>query len=119
MVFVAKRIACCDVLDPNDRGDVAGVTGVDVFPLISLNLNQAADALALVRARIVNRIALGKRAGINTEENQFADEWIAPKLESKRAEIAVVIRRRLDFLMRVGLHSDRRRNVQRTWQIID
>ena len=57
IIFVAKRVAGRDVLDPDDRRDVAGVTGFDVFALVRLNLDQTRDALALVRARIVNRVA--------------------------------------------------------------
>src|SRR5437868_8164094 len=119
MVFVAKRIARRDVLDPDDRGDVAGITGLDVFPLVSLNLDQAADALALVCPWIVNRVALGKRTRINPEKDQFPDEWIAPKFESKGTEFSVVIRRRLDSFMGIGFHANRRRDIERAGQIVD
>src|SRR5437762_11118207 len=119
MVFVAKRIAGCDVLNPDDRGDVAGITGLDVFPLVGLNLNQAADALALVCPRIVNRVALGKRTTINTEKDQFPDEWIAPKFGSKRTEFSVIIRRRLDSFMCIGFHANRSRDIERAGQIVD
>src|SRR4029077_3796307 len=88
-------------------------------PLVGLNLNQATNALALVRARIVNRVALGKGAGINAEKNQFADKWIAPKFESERAEPPIVVRRRLDLFVCVGLHANSGRDVERAWQIID
>ena len=51
MIFVAKRVARRDVLDPDDRGDVARVTGVDVFALVGLNLNQT----RLMRSRLFVR----------------------------------------------------------------
>ncbi len=60
MILVAKRVAGGDVLDADDGGDVAGVNGVDVLALVGLDLDQAADALALVGARIVNGVALGE-----------------------------------------------------------
>ena len=105
MILVAKRVARRDVLDADDRGDVARVTGFDVFALVRLNLDQTRDALALVRARIVNRVAFRKRAGINAEENEFADERIAPKFERERTEISVVVRRRFHRLVRVRAPS--------------
>src|ERR1700719_945740 len=111
MVFVTKGIARRDILDPNYRGDVPGITGVDVFPLVRLDLNQAADALALVRARIVNRVAFRKRSGINAEKNELADEWIAPEFEGEGAEVAVVVGRRFHLFVRVGFHADSWRNI--------
>src|SRR5205814_6421199 len=94
MVFIAQRVAGRDVLDANNGGDVTRVTGLDVLSFVRLYLNQARDAFAFIRARIVNRIAFAERAGVNTEENEFAYERIAPKFERKRAEISVIVRRR-------------------------
>ena len=118
-IFVTERVARGDILNPDDGGDVARIAGIDVLTLVGLNLNQPADALALVRARIVDVVALAQRTGINAKENQLADERITPEFESERAKLAVVIRRRLHFLVRVGLHSERGRNVERTREIID
>ena len=58
VIFVAERVAGRDILHADDRGDIAGVTGLDILAFVRLDLDQAADALALVRARIVNRVAL-------------------------------------------------------------
>src|SRR2546425_12720744 len=102
MVFVAKSIARRDILDSDDSRDVARVTSLDVFALVRLNLNQTRDAFALVRARIVNRVAFGKGAGINTEEDKLANKRVAPKFESKRTKRRVIICRRLHRLVRVG-----------------
>ena len=118
-IFIAQRVAGGDVLDADDRRDVAGVTGVDVLALVGLDLDQAADALALVGARIVNRVALCQLAGIDAEEDELADERVAPELEGERAELAVVVRRRFHLLVRVGIHPDCGRNVERAGKIID
>ena len=107
VILVAKRIAGGDVLDADDGGDVAGVTGIDVLALVGLNLDEAADALALVGARIVNGVALGERAGIDAEEDELADEGIAPELERERAELAVV----------VGGSFDRRARCRGSWPL--
>src|ERR1700682_6762463 len=108
MGFVAKSIARRDILDSHDSRDVARVTSLDVFALVRLDLNQTRNAFALVRARIVNRVAFGKRAGINSEEDKFADEWIAPKFERKRTKRRVAIRRRLHRLRGAGGPAPRR-----------
>ena len=94
MIFVAERIARRDILDADDGRDVARVNRVDVLALVGLDLDQAADAVALVRARIVNRVALGDLAGIDAEEDELADEGIGPKLERQRAKLSVVVRDR-------------------------
>src|SRR6266404_275084 len=119
MVFITQGVAGGDVLNADDRRDVARVTRVDVFALVRLDLDQTRDALALVRAWIVNRVAFRKRAGINAEENEFADERIAPKFKSEGAKISIIVRRCFHRLVRVGLHSLGRRNVEWTRQVID
>src|SRR5438876_6392154 len=119
MVFVAKSIARRDILDSDDSRDVARVTSLDVFALVRLDLNQTRNAFALVRARIVNRVAFRKCAGINTKEDKLADKRIAPKLEGERTKIAVVIGRRFDLFARVRVLTFRWRNIERARQIID
>ena len=54
-ILVAKRVAGVDVLDADDGGDVAGVNTFRFLALVGLDLDEAADALALVGARIVDR----------------------------------------------------------------
>src|SRR5215470_17832428 len=113
MVLVAKRIARRDIFDSDNRGDIARVTRLDIFALIRLDLDQPRNAFALVRARIVDRIAFAKRAGVNTEENEFADERIAPEFKSEGAKLPVVIGWRFHRLARVGVLTFGRRNFER------
>ena len=119
MILVAKGIAGGDVLDADDGGDVAGVTGIDVRALVGLNLDQAGDALALVGARIVNGVALAERAGIDAEEDELADEGIAPELEREGAELAVVIGGRIHGRVGIRVHALGRRDVDRAGEVID
>src|SRR5437867_6382134 len=105
MVLIAQRVAGRDILNANNGGDVTRVTGLDVLAFVRLNLNQARDAFAFVRARIVDRIAFAERAGVNTEENEFAYERIAPKFERKRAEIYFIVRRCLYLFLCYRIHS--------------
>src|SRR5437764_15331065 len=104
MVFIAQRVAGRDVLNANNGGDVTRVTGLDVLAFVRLYLNQARDAFALIRARIVTGIAFAERAGVNTEENEFAYERIARKVEHKLPAISVILRRHFHSIVRVGLH---------------
>src|SRR6266516_779112 len=101
MVFIAERVASGDIFNTNNGGDITRVAGLDVLAFVRLNLNQARNAFAFVRARIVNRVAFAERAGVNTEENEFTYERIAPKFERKRAEVSVIVRQRLHRLVRV------------------
>ena len=105
-------------LIPDDGRDVAGIAGVDVFALVGLNLDEAADALALVGARIVDRVALAQLARVNAEENELADERIAPKLERERTELGIVVRERLHRLAGIGVLTLGRRNVERAGKVV-
>ena len=58
MIFVTKGIASGDILNPHDRRDIAGVAGIQIFPLVGLDLNNPTDTLTLVRAWIVDGITL-------------------------------------------------------------
>ena len=118
-IFVAERVARGDVLDANNRRDVSREAGVDIFAFVRLNLNQTANPLALVRARVVNVVALAQFSGIDAEENQFPNEWVAPQFESEGTELPLVVSRRFHLLVGVRLHPHRGRNVERTRQIID
>ena len=118
VILVAKRVARRDVLDADDGRDVARVTRVDVLALVGLDLDETADALAFARARIVNRVALGKFARVNAEEDKFADKRVAPEFESERGEIAVVVGRRVDRRGVVGVLALGRRNVERAREIV-
>ena len=40
MVLIAERVAGGDIFNPNHRGNVARVTGLDVFAFVRLDLDQ-------------------------------------------------------------------------------
>ena len=116
MILVAKRIAGRDVFDSDDGRDVARVTRLDVFALVGLNLDKPCDALAFVRPRVVNRVALRKRAGVDAEENELADEWITPKFEGERTELAVVVGRGVHRFERIGVLTFRAAECRADWE---
>src|SRR5437764_9897529 len=116
MILVAQSVAGGDIFNSDDGGNVARITGLDILAFVRIDLNQTPYALTLVRAWIIDRVALRERAGINPEEYELANEGIAPKFECKGAEISVVVGGRLHRLMRIRLHAFRRRNIQRAGQ---
>src|SRR5678815_2822211 len=119
MILVAKGITGGDVLDPDDRANITRVTRIDVFPLVRLDLNEPTDPFPLVRPRIVNRVALGKLAGVDAEENELSDEGIAPQFKGKRTEIAVVVRGNFNRNVRIRVLSFGRFDVEGTGEIVD
>jgi hypothetical protein len=86
--------------------------------LVGLNLDEAADAFAFVGARVINRVPFAQLAGINAEENELANEWVAPQLEGERAELGIVVSRNLHRLACVGVLTLGGRNVERAREII-
>src|SRR5713226_4360062 len=110
MIFVAQSVPRGDILDADNCGNIARVACLNVLAFIRLDLDQARDAFALVRARIVNRVAFRKCAGVNTEEDKLADKRIAPKLEGERTKIAIVVGRRFHWLAAIRVLTSRWRN---------
>src|SRR5262249_6130581 len=119
MVLVAERVASCNILNSDNRGDIARVTRLDVFAFVGLNLNYARNPLTFVRARIVNIVALAECAGAKAEVNQLPNERIAPQLERDRTERGVIVSHRFHRLARVGVLAFGWRDIERAWQIID
>ena len=118
IILVAKRVTGGDVFDTHNGGDITRVAGVDIFALVGLNLDEAADALALVCAWVVNGVAFGELAGVNAEENEFSNERIAPELESERAELGVVVRDGFHGLAVVRVLSLGWGNVERAGEVV-
>ena len=58
-------------------------------------------------------------AGIDAEEDELADERVAPELERQRTEFRVVVGGSQLFGMSVGVDALRRRDVERAGKIID
>ena len=78
---VAKGVAGGRRLEANHRDDVAGVDRVAVLPVVRVHLEDPADALLAVPARVENRGALLEGAGIDPQVRELADERVAHDLE--------------------------------------
>ncbi len=55
LLLVADRVAGRDPLQPDGRGDVAGVDFLDFLTLVRVHLQQPAEALALLLGRVEDR----------------------------------------------------------------
>ena len=58
LVFqIAQRVTCGDVLEANRGGDIAGADFLDLFAIVRVHLQYAADALFLALDRVEYRVA--------------------------------------------------------------
>src|SRR5581483_3780304 len=118
-ILVTERVACSDVAQTDESGDVAREDVIDVFAFAALNDHEAADALAAAGAGIVNGVAFFQLARIDTEKDELAGINVGPKFERQRAELAAIVG--LDGGdvdgSRLGALSGR--DIQRAGQIID
>ena len=91
MGFVANRVARADVLQTNRGADIARQNLVDVFALVGVHLEQAANALGASTSGAKHRIAGLNLAGINANEGQLADKRISHDLESQRGKRLFIV----------------------------
>ena len=66
----AQRVAGGDVLQADRGGDVAGADFLDLFALVGVHLQHAADALLLALDRVVHGVAGVQHARVDAEERQ-------------------------------------------------
>ena len=72
MSGVAQGVAGGGVLQADDGGDVAGVHGLDILPVVGVHLKDAADALTLLLGGVEHRGAGIQHTGVHTDEGQTA-----------------------------------------------
>ena len=95
LVFVAQRIAGRRGFQPDRGGDVAGINFLDLFALVRVHLEQAADSLSFSFGRIINAGAGSDRAGIDAKKRQRTDERIGHDLKREGGKWRVIFRRPL------------------------
>ena len=91
----------------------------DVFALVGVHLQQAADALGPRTSADVDAVALLQMARIHADERQLTDKRIGHDLEGQRRKRRLVVGGTLDFLAGVGIFAFDRRNIERRRQIVD
>jgi len=104
-----------------DRGaDIAGENLGDLFALVGVHLQQAADTLGLAGAGIEDRIAGLELARVDADEDELADEGVGHDLEAESRERLVVVCLADDLLFHVlRIGADHGRNIERAGQVVD
>ncbi len=119
VVRIGEGVAGEGFFEPDRGGDVAGVDRVDLFAVVGVHLEDAADPLFLALGGVVDVRAGVERARVDPEVGQLADVRIRGDLEGKSGEGLAVGRGSDDFLAGDRAFSDDRRDVQRRRQVVD
>ena len=100
MIRVAQGVAGEGVLESDRGGDVAGVDGLDLFAVIGVHLEDAADPLLLALGGVEHVRAGLERARVDPEVGQLADVRVGGDLEGQGAERLAVVGRAHDLGVR-------------------
>ena len=119
VVGVAQRVAGGGVLEAGESHDVAGARLFDVFAMIGMHQQHAADALAVILDRIQHHRARHQHARIDAHEGERADEGIGHDLEGESGEGLVVGGLADDDFLGSHLHAIDGGDVGRRRQEID
>ena len=114
-----ERVAGAGVLEADARGDVAGEDRVDVFAVVGVHLQDAADALLEPVVGVDDLRALLERARVDPEVRELADVGVGHDLERQRRERLVVGRLALDLFVALDRQAGDRRQVDRAGQVVD
>ena len=87
--------------------------------MVRVHVQQTAETLALAADGVHRRFAGLNGAGVDTDERQTSDERVRHHLEDETGKGAVHVRGESDFFVRLGVHADNGRNIQRRGQEID
>ena len=105
-------------LEADGGRELARVDLVAVLAVVGVHLQDAADALALVLARIEDVGARLEGAGVHAEVGQLADVWVGGDLEGEGREGVAVVGPAV-HLVPVGPQPGDRRHVERRRQVLD
>ena len=120
VALVANGVAGDKVLQSNRRADVAGQDLRDLFTLVGVHLQQAADPLRLAGARVQHGVARLQRARVRPDKDKLPDKRVGHDLEAKRRKGLAVVRPAHDLLLHMlRVMANDRRNVQRAGQVVD
>ena len=118
MLLVAQGVPRRGVLQPDGGGDITGVHGVDLFPVVGVHLQDPADPFPLALGGVEHIGAGIEGAGIDAEEGQLPDIGVGHDLEGQRRKGLVVAGFPVSLRAVRKLSLDGR-HVQRRRQIID
>src|SRR4029078_3693348 len=98
LVGIAQRVTGARFLQASQRNDVAGIGFLDVFAVVRMHQQHAADALLAVARRVDDAGARKQRAGIDPAEGDGADERVVHDLEGQQSQRLLVVRQANDLV---------------------
>ena len=113
VLLIAQGITGGGVLQTDDRGDIAGIDGLDILPVVGVHLQDAADTLLLVLCAVEHRSTGVEHTGVHADKGQPAHIGIRGNLECQRGEGGVVVRRAGVLLLGVRVDAVDGGNVNR------
>ncbi len=118
-----ERVAGHDLLDPDRRGDVAGVDLGDLLAVVGVHHQDAPDALGAPAVDVEHARPGLEAPGVDAEVGELADVGVGHDLEGERGERLGVIGRARDLALALlaldRLGAGHRRHVQRRGQVVD
>ena len=105
-------------LSPTTAQMSPGENFLDVFPLIGVHLEQAANSLMLLRTRVHHRLARLQLSRVHPDKRQLTDKRVGHDLEGQRRERLFVVGLARDRLPIVGIEAMRLFRVERRGQVI-
>ena len=105
MLLVAEGIAGGGVLHTDSGSDIAGVNHVNIFPVIGMHLQDAAQTLLGALGAVQNGAALFQRTGVHTEVAQLADVGVGCDLERQSGEGCVIGSGTEVLFLSLGVHA--------------
>ncbi len=118
LLRIAQRVAGAHLLEARQRHDVAGEGFLDVFAVVGVHQQHAADALFAFLGRVHHAGAAFELARIDAAEGDGADERIVHDLECQQRHRLGIQRLALD-LIALEIDTNHRRHVDRRRQVID
>ena len=88
---IAERVTGEGVLQADRSGDVAGAHFVDLFTMVRVESDQAANALLLPLRRVEDVGASLQDARVDAEEAELANEWVRRDLEGECRERRLIL----------------------------
>ena len=119
MLGIADSVAGRDIFQAYCCADVARQDFLNVFALIGVHLQQAANALISLGARVQDRITRFQDSGVDAYKRQLSHVRISHNLECQRRKWLVVGSFAGNGLGRLGIDSVGLRNVERRRKIIN
>ncbi len=119
LVFVAQRVASVDAFQSHARANVAGINLFNLFPLVGMHLQQAADPFSSALAGI-NHVAAGpQHAGVHPDVSHVPHKRVGHNFKCQRGKWLLIRSPAQLHFVRLRIAAFHRRNIHRRRQEVD